>query len=194
MTPIHQGTQMPPVRILVSFATGHGSTAGVADAIAAALRDAGAQAEAVRVEDAPDPAGFDAVIVGGPIRYDRWMPAARGYVACHEAALAARPTAYFFTCMSLASPSRKAAKNARAYADRIARAVPAVRPVTVGGFAGAVDLTAFSPVARVLAWTMFRLLGVRPADSRDFAAIRAWARGTLDLIDQDLSRSQKGQP
>lgn len=77
-------------------------------------------------------------MIGSPIRYDSWLPDAKAYVAAHEAMLAARPVAYFFTCMALSVPGGDA--QGQRYAEQIAAQNMAVTPVGVGRFAGALDL------------------------------------------------------
>ena len=54
-------------RVHVVYATKYGSTAKVAETVAEELRAAGCQAEARAVGDVASTAGYDAVVVGGPM-------------------------------------------------------------------------------------------------------------------------------
>ena len=59
----------PPTggRVLVVYATRHGSTREVAEAVAVELRGAFGDVDLREAAGAPGPAGYDAVIVGGPM-------------------------------------------------------------------------------------------------------------------------------
>ncbi len=87
-------------RVLVAYATKYGSTAKVAETVAEELRAAGCEAEARSVGDAASTAGFDAVVVGGPMIFG-WHKEAVKYVKARRDALAAVPVAYFITAASL---------------------------------------------------------------------------------------------
>ena len=178
-----------PARILVTYATGHGSTAGVAATIAEALRGAGAEVDLAPVAGAPAPAAYAAVVVGSPIRYDTWLPAAQNWVHTHQSVLATRPVAYFFTCIALSIASDKG--SGAKYADTVRAICPIVQPVSVGGFAGALDLSNFSILTLLPACLMFRYLGAKPGDYRDIPAIRAWA---LEVLATQHSQNDRNHP
>ena len=82
------------------YATRHGSTCEVADAIAEELRAAGHQVDQRPVAEAPGPAGYDAVVVGGPMIMG-WHRQAVKYVKKHRGDLERLPTALFITAASL---------------------------------------------------------------------------------------------
>jgi menaquinone-dependent protoporphyrinogen oxidase len=83
--------------VLVTTASKHGSTHEIAVALARALpgtqagRDVGLTAVAVPVENDPDPASFDAVVLGSAVYVGRWLEQARNYATAHTAALRNRP-------------------------------------------------------------------------------------------------------
>lgn len=54
-------------RALIVHASRHGGTAGIAERIAAVLREAGVEAAVARAADMPDPAPFDGCIVGAGV-------------------------------------------------------------------------------------------------------------------------------
>jgi menaquinone-dependent protoporphyrinogen IX oxidase len=90
-----------PVRVLVVVASRHGSTAEIGGALARAIgecdagRAAGLVAVGVPVEQRPDPASWDAVVIGSAVYAGRWLEPAREYVAGHAALLRTRPTWLF---------------------------------------------------------------------------------------------------
>lgn len=63
-------------RILVAYDTKNGSTAEVAQAIAARLAERGAYVEVELARAVRDLSGFDALVVGSPIYSGRWLSGA----------------------------------------------------------------------------------------------------------------------
>ncbi|MEL6798394.1 MAG: flavodoxin domain-containing protein [Pseudomonadota bacterium] len=173
----------------MTYATGHGSTTGVAATTAEAFRGTGAEVDLAPVAGAPDPAAYTAVVIGSPIRYDTWLPAAPDCVLAHQSVLATRPVAYFFTCIALSIASDKG--SGAKYADAVRAICPIVQPVRVGRFAGVLDLSNFSVPTRVPARLMFRYLGAKPGDYRDIPAIQAWA---LEAFATQLSPNDRSHP
>src|SRR3954469_14976168 len=88
-------------RVLVVVASKHGATAEIADALARGLADcpagraARASAVAVRAEQRPNPAPFDAVLLGGACYAARWLRRPRQDPAAYEHARRAGPVWLF---------------------------------------------------------------------------------------------------
>jgi menaquinone-dependent protoporphyrinogen oxidase len=186
-------------RVLVVYATKYGSTAKVAETVAEELRAAGCQAEARAVEDAASTAGFDAVVVGGPMIFG-WHKEALKYVKARRDALVAVPVAYFITAASLTDDGANDVEGVPVYKDswlakkpgrpdklsyRQRYALPShylgdvlkktapVWPRQVAFFAGALDLTKMSLFAKLF---VMLVIGASPGDGRHWDAIREWAR------------------
>ncbi|HEX2690220.1 MAG TPA: flavodoxin domain-containing protein [Kofleriaceae bacterium] len=83
------------MRILVTSGSKHGGTEGIAERIAAALRDAHLDVELRRARESDSCAGFDAVIVGGALYANRWHRDARRFVTRHLAELQRMPVWLF---------------------------------------------------------------------------------------------------
>jgi menaquinone-dependent protoporphyrinogen oxidase len=82
-------------RVLVVYATRHGATRGIAERIAATLRESGAAVTVQPVGQADSPADYDAVIVGSALYFFRWLKEATGFVRRNSATLAERPVWLF---------------------------------------------------------------------------------------------------
>lgn len=78
-------------RVLVAYASKLGSTAEIAESIAATLRAAGLEAAAVAVREVTDLAGYDAVILGSALYAAHWQRDANRFVNRHRQALQERP-------------------------------------------------------------------------------------------------------
>jgi menaquinone-dependent protoporphyrinogen oxidase len=83
------------MRVLVAYATRHGSTAGIAERIAEILRASGFTADAVPVKDvrALDP--YDAVVIGGAAYLFHWLKDATAFSKRHRRELLRRPVWVF---------------------------------------------------------------------------------------------------
>jgi menaquinone-dependent protoporphyrinogen oxidase len=204
-TPDPGPTTATALRILLVCATRHGSTSEVADAIAEELRASGNEVDKRPAAEAPDPGGYDAVVVGGPMIMGWHRDAAR-YVKKHRGELERLPTALFITaaCLTdtgesdvqgvpilqdpwLAKAPRDAGKlrYKERYAlprhylgDILKKAAPA-RPRTVAFFAGSLDLTTMNVLEKLF---VLLVIGATPGDGRNWKAIRAWGAGLGDVL------------
>ncbi len=192
-------------RILLVYATRHGSTVEVADAIAEELRSGGNEVDQRPAAEAPSPAGYDAVVVGGPMIMG-WHREAARFVTRHRADLERLPTALFITAASLtetgesdvqgvpivkdpwlAKAPRDAAKLR--YKERYAlpqhylgavlkKAAPG-RPRSVAFFAGSLDLTTMNLFEKAF---VLLVIGATPGDGRNWKAIREWGAGLGEVL------------
>jgi menaquinone-dependent protoporphyrinogen oxidase len=79
------------MRVLVAYASRHGSTAGIAERIAARLREKGLEADALDVEEAGDVLQYEAFVVGSAAYMFHWMKEATSFVKRHISLLTKRP-------------------------------------------------------------------------------------------------------
>ena len=168
---------MTACRTLIVVESGYGTTAQIADHIGARLGAAGHAVDVRQVGEVGDVDridGYDLIVVGGAIRYDRWMRGAAEFVRAHRADLSATSTAFFFTCLALSKPSERSTRTADQYESRIRTIAPELDPLTVGRFAGAVDPARMNPLLRIAARAFLAVRGVGAGDHRDWNAIDAW--------------------
>ena len=79
------------MRVLVTYASKHGSTREIAEAIAATISGHGIAAEVLPVEDVGEIGSNDAVVLGSAIYMGRWLKEATEFTRRHRASLAERP-------------------------------------------------------------------------------------------------------
>ncbi len=79
------------MKILVSVASKHGSTAGIGSAIAATLREEGHDVELLAPQAVRDVTRYDAVILGSGVYAGRWIGSAKEFAEKNAEALRARP-------------------------------------------------------------------------------------------------------
>jgi menaquinone-dependent protoporphyrinogen oxidase len=83
------------MRVLVAYATRHGSTAEIAERIASRLAERGQTADAQPVEDVASIDGYDAVVLGGAAYMFHWLKPAVTFAKKNRKELAAHPVWLF---------------------------------------------------------------------------------------------------
>lgn len=81
--------------VLIVVASRHGSTEGIASALAVELRRHDIVADVCGAKDLPAVQGYDGVIVGSAVYMGDWLPEARNFWEAERAALAAVPVWLF---------------------------------------------------------------------------------------------------
>ena len=187
-------------RALLVYATKHGSTREIADAVAEELHAAFADVDVRDARSAPPPAGYDAVVVGGPMIMG-WHKDAERYLKKHKTQLDGVPFALFVTAASLTEDGVSAVegmpvakdpwlvkkpRNAdklsrkeryalpRHYVGDILKACAPARPRTVAVFAGSLDLTTMNVFEKLF---VLVVIGATPGDGRHYEFVREWAAG-----------------
>jgi menaquinone-dependent protoporphyrinogen oxidase len=171
-----------PRRVLVAYASMHGSTGEVAQAIGKTICGHGAAADIRLIKNVNTITPYDAVIVGSAVRSDKWLSDAIRFVEINRKALSRVPVAYFLTCLTLAKPSEEALRRARSYMDPVLDGIPEVKPVGMGLFAGVLDYSKYSAGIRVVMRYKMRSKGVEEGDYRDWDAIKSWAEGAAGPV------------
>lgn len=83
------------MKVLVGYASRHGATKGIAEAIGARLDRDGHETDVRRVEDLADLRGYDAFVLGAAIYATHWMKEAVQFVREHRDELDGRPVWLF---------------------------------------------------------------------------------------------------
>ena len=162
-------------KMLIAYASMHGSTGKVADVLAKDLCAAGASVDIRLVRNVKDLSPYQAVVVGSAIRSDRWLPEATEFVASHRSILRNLPTAYFLTCLTLAKPSAEIQTRVESFLNPVREEVPEVKPASTGLFAGVLDYTKYGTAIKAVMKYKMWTKGVEEGDYRDWRAIHAWA-------------------
>ena len=78
-------------KLLVAYASKHGSTAEIAEAIGDELRAAGVEADVAQASEVGDVARYAGVVLGSAVYMKRWRPEARHFLRLLERELGDRP-------------------------------------------------------------------------------------------------------
>jgi menaquinone-dependent protoporphyrinogen oxidase len=170
-------------KILVTYATRNGATAGVAEAIGKTLAESGGLVvDVLPVLEVKDLAPYDAVVVGSAIQSARWLPEALHFIQAHRAELTRRPFAAFQVCMTLAMIKGDYHTTVAQWMQPVRDLVP---PVSEGLFAGVLDISKVPSLGDRIKFRLSVLVGVwTEGDHRDWAAIRAWAAALRPMLAQ----------
>jgi menaquinone-dependent protoporphyrinogen oxidase len=168
-------------RILVTYASRIGSTAGVAAAIGRTLAEAGAQVDVLPMEQVKDLGPYGAVVAGSAIRDRQWLPEAMEFIRNHRSELARKPFAAFLVCITLAMPNSERYRSG--VSEWLGPVRSIVRPVSEGLFAGALNISKIPSAGDRLKFRIAVQMGFwSEGDHRDWGAIRAWAANLPGLL------------
>lgn len=165
------------MRVLVAYASKHGATEGIAEHIAATLRQHGSSAVARRADEVEDAATYDALVVGSAVYYGSWLKEAAEFVRGSRAVLAERPTWLFSS-----GPLGEHVKDDEEQPKEVAEFREAISPRDHRTFLGALDRSRLAFPERMVA----KAVRAPEGDFRDWADIGAWA--------QDIARKLQEQP
>jgi len=164
-------------KILVAYASVCGSTGGVAEAVGQGLCAGGAQVDIRLMKNVSGLSAYDAVVLGSSVRRASWLPEAIEFVEGNQGNLTKIPVACFLTCLALVKDTEENRRLAGTYMNPLLRAVPAIRPVDLGLFAGVLDYSKMNLFYRMIMQSKMQEKGVSEGDFRNWKAIRAWAAG-----------------
>ncbi len=156
-------------RVLVGYATGKGSTVGVAEAIGKTLGERGYSVDVKPMGDRPSIEGYDAVVLGSAVNGGKWLPEAVSFVEANKKALGKVPVAVFCVHAMNFGDEPKPTKRRLAYLDDVRALVTPCEEGFFGGVAPLGEETSF------ILRAAFKAFGGQAGDNRDWDAIRAWA-------------------
>lgn len=173
-----------PARVLVTYASGHGSTKEVAERLAERLADRGSQVEALPVERVHDVAGsYDAVVLGSAVYDGSWIPQALDFARRHRGALVGRPV-WLFSVGAFGDRHRAIGALMKREPREIAELQDAIQARDYRVFAGVVERERWPLKGRMV----FRGLGGAYGDNRDWPEIDAWAGQIAGELERSPAR------
>jgi menaquinone-dependent protoporphyrinogen oxidase len=169
-------------RILVTYASQGGSTAGIAEAIGQVLSVNDTAVDVRPVKAVTDLSPYQAVIIGSAVHGGKWMPEAAEFVERNQDMLRRIPTAVFQVCMMLATSSEQ---YRRIVPDWLAPLRAQIRPFAEGSFAGALWPDRYSKLSEKLGLRIFlAVIKLKAGDYRNWVAIQAWAESLRPVLFQ----------
>ncbi|HKY51032.1 MAG TPA: flavodoxin domain-containing protein [Candidatus Limnocylindria bacterium] len=151
------------MRILVAYASKHGSTATIAKHVAAELREAGNEVDLASVDAIADVQTYEAFVIGSAVYYGAWMKEATAFVALNAGWLIRRPV-WLFSSGPVGTAAPADPKDIVALGETI-------NPRGHRVFYGALDRRNLSVGERIVVGAVKAPDG----DFRDWKAIEAWS-------------------
>jgi len=171
-------------RVLVVYASRHGATAGIAERIGEVLRSAALDVVITDAAERPDPAGFDAYVIGSAAYIGKWEKAATEFAIRHRGILASKPCWLFSS--GPVGTERVDRKGNSVLEDpaTVNELRPILNPRETRVFFGAWDPSV--PSATLAERIVRRMPAIKDllptGDFRDWPAIEDWARGIANEI------------
>ena len=167
--------------ILVTYATRYGSTQEVAEAVAAALREAGLPVELQPVKKVRPGDSYRAVVLGAPLYIGSLLKDAQRFLEKNRMGLVGRPVAIF--ALGPLSADEKELEGVRAQLDKELAKFAWLKPVEAQVFGGKYDPKKLRFPDSLLGALPASPLFQRPAgDYRNWDAIRTWASSLTGLL------------
>lgn len=154
------------MRVLVAYASKHGSTGGIADAIVERLRELEVGAEACSVDDIEDLGPFEAVVLGSAIYAGSWIKGAVDFAERNRDMLQRLPVWLFSV-----GPLGEEVEDEEEQPKQLAALREELHPRDHHVFFGALDRSKLSFPERMIV----KAVRAPQGDFRDWDEIKAWA-------------------
>lgn len=158
-------------KVLLAYASTHGSTQEVAEAIAATLRQHEHEIDLQPAHNVRTLEGYSVVILGAPLYMFRLHKDALGFLNRHRKPLANGLPVAIFAGGSIESNDESEQQAVRNMLDKELAKFPWLKPIAIEVVGGR-----FDPTSLHFPWNLIPALKQKaPIDLRDWDAIRQWA-------------------
>ena len=159
------------IKVLLTYASIHGSTQQVAEAIAATLRENELVVDLQPAQNVRTLEGYAAVVLGAPLYMFHLHKDALRFLSRHQKALTRGLPVAIFAGGPIETSDENGWQEVRKQLDQELAKFPWLRPVAVEVVGGR-----FDPTRLRFPWNLIPALRrMPPSDLRDWAAIRSWA-------------------
>lgn len=157
-------------RVLVAYATKHGSTAEMAERIGAVLRAAGLETDVLPADEVEDLSGYGAVVLGSGVYYGRWLKPAVRFLKRWRAELEKVPLWVFSSGPTGEGEPYELTSGWR-YPRSLQGLLESLRPLDVTLFKGKIDSQGLGSLER----KVINKVKAPAGDFREWEGIEAWA-------------------
>ncbi len=172
-------------RLLILYSTTDGHTVRICERLRAVVEALGPSVtvKAVAEGTADDLARCDAVVIGASIRYGKHKPEVGEFIARHQAALEAKPNAFFSVNVVARKPG-KDRPEANPYLLKFLRGI-AWKPQRLAVFAGKIDYPSYGTLDRtMIRFIMWMTKG--PTDPTAVVEFTNW--GQVETFGAEIAR------
>ncbi|NLD46545.1 MAG: hypothetical protein GX660_05025 [Clostridiaceae bacterium] len=158
------------MKVLIAYASRHGSTKEVAGKIAHEMRGKG-RISVIPVQEVYDISLYDTVLLGSAIRMGKLLPEAKRFLQKFHKELASKSFYMFVVCMTMSSDTKEKRSEALSFI-KSGLNLYNLTSKDIGLFGGVFDVTKLPFPIGIIA----RLAKVKTEDVRDWNKIEKWAR------------------
>lgn len=163
------------MRLLIAYSTTDGHTLEICERIAHIVRGEGHVVDLCEIEQVSSPAldACDRVVIGASVRYGHHRPTVAAFIARHQAALDARPNA-FFSVNAVGRKPHKRQADTNPYVRKFLRQI-SWKPQQVEIFGGRIDYPRYGFFDRNMIRLIMWMTG-GPTDPRSVTDFTDWAQ------------------
>ena len=195
-------------KILVTYDSGYGSTAIVGEIIAETLAETGLKVD-LRPVGREDLSGYDALLLGSPIRLGRCTLKIKQFLKNNLPELTSIKVAFFFTCMSVTHnecdlklplyvdpsfdyPGKPQARlsimennhTVSYYLKHFLKLIPEITPLGIAFFKGRLQTAKLTPLHKlIMRFAMFALPEIQNGDFINPVVVRNWTDGLFSRME-----------
>jgi menaquinone-dependent protoporphyrinogen oxidase len=158
------------MKLLVAYASKHGSTGEIAEVIGKELRKRGYQVEVKTVEEVDDPAGYEGFVLGSALYAGGWLKPAAQFLRANQGLLATRPV-WLFSSGPTGEGDPNEILDGWTFPEDLRPLLETIKPKDVILFHGQINLDKLGFGERMIIKSVKATVG----DYRDWLVIRSWA-------------------
>ena len=170
------------MKVLVSAASRHGSTAAIAEAIGGVLSSAGIETEVRPPEEVTSIASYDGVVLGSGVYAGRWLTPAKSLVEREAAALASVPV-WLFSSGPIGDPPKPDEEPVD-----VAQLRDSTQAIDHRVFAGMLDRRQLGLAEKAI----ITVVRAPEGDFRQWDAINEWASGIARTLHAQVGEDARG--
>ncbi len=172
-------------KVLVAYATTHGSTQEVAGEVAKSLRECSFRVDLQPARNVSSLEGYDLVVLGGPLYMFHWHKDALRLISRNKKAfIAGLPLAVFAGGPFGENSKPEDWEAVRSSLEKELANFPWLSPITIEIIGGK-----FDPGHLRFPYNLIPALKqMPPSDLRNWTAIREWAAGLPELLSEEVSQ------
>ena len=164
-------------KVLVTYASKYGATAGIAEKMGEVLNQEGVPADVIPVDEKPDATAYKAVILGSAVYIGAWRKGAARYLQANEKALAGRPVWLFSSGPTEEGDVDELLKGWQ-FPKKLQPVADRIKPRQIVNFHGSLNREKLNALEK---W-MIEKVGAEFGDFRDWEAITTWTKAVAKEI------------
>jgi menaquinone-dependent protoporphyrinogen oxidase len=157
-------------KVLVTYASKYGATAGIAERIGEILRETSLPVDVLPVKGVKDPTQYRAVVLGTAMYMFQWRKEAVAFLKRNEKVLATQPV-WLFASGPLGGGDPVEVLKGKIFPEALRPLIEKIKPRDIVAFHGMLDMQKLNFFERFVFKRAINHLG----DFRDWKAISAWA-------------------